>query len=234
MRVRMFVGNWTITQFSLPRQWNRNLCTWTMGCTPGRVSCAAHIDYRSTTHPSIAGRSLPSSQGMGVPTVSPQSATLPLPTHLLPLVPSLSPEPYIVPITPFHPYAQPQVTTNAGGLDPTPAEGFCLPDVHRPPSYEECELIPSHFLHLSRVLTANDIVWDQYNHQHQPSRPDPLCIGVPSFGQFTVSEPRAIDHTIYLQYHPGCRLIRSPHSRPRRLLVRPPTDQAVCEGGTKA
>ena len=229
----MSVGNWTITQFSLPHPRNQSLCTWAMGCTPARVSRAAHIDYRSTTHPSIAGRSLPSSQGMGVPSVSPQSAALPLPTlcvdpfspvptlphnrrlsshwmsrftHLLSLVPPLSPDPYTLPVTPFHPYARPQVTANAGDLDlgfPAPAEGFCLPDVHRPPSYEECELIPSNLLHLSRVLTAHNIVWDKYN--LQSSRPDPQWLGVPSFDQVTVSGTIAIDHTIYLQFHPGCR-----------------------------
>ena len=190
-------------------------------------------DYRSKTHASTAGHSPSSSQGMGVPATSPRLATISLPsphvdslsrvptlphnrrlssrwmsgfTHLLSLVPSIPPHPYAVPVTPLLPYTQPQVTTNAGDLHfefPAPAEGFRLPDIHPPPSYEECELSPSHSLNLTGVLTIHDLVWDRYN--HQSPQPNPLHLDRAPVDRVMVSWTTATDHIIYLQYHPGCR-----------------------------
>ena len=262
IRGQMSGESWTITQISLPHPRNQCLCTWATGCILGRVSRVAHIsDYRSKTHASTAGHSPSSSQGMGMSTISPRLATISLPsphvdslspvptlphdrrlsshwmsgfTHLLSLVPSVPPHPYTVPVTPFLPYVQPQVTTNAGDLHldfPAPAEGFRLPDVHPPPSYEECELSPPHSLNLTCVLTIHDLVWDRHN--HQSPRPDPLHLDRAPFDRVMVSWTIATDHIIYLQYHPGCRRTRNPPSHPHRFLVRSPADQAACEGGAK-
>ena len=237
----MSVGNWTITQFSLPHPPNQDLRTWAMGCTPARVSRIAHIDYRSTAHPSIAGYSLPSSRGMAVPTVSPQSATLPLhidpfsplPTlpydrrlssrwmlgsaHLLSLVPFLSPDSHTAPMTLC-----------------APAEGFRLPDLHPPPSYEERELASTDLLNLTCVLTIHDIVWQQYN--RHDIQPDSLYPDIPPIGRVTVSGSVIIDRihllTVLCRASPYLRPPLPLQSLPRPVPDGPDNPRGRGEGTT--
>jgi len=134
-------------------------------------------DHRQKTHSFATGYHSPFYQGVALPSSPQQATTpspllihssFPTPSpvpilphgckgfpvteqapaaHLLSLAPSLSPEPYAVPISPtYNPHTQPRVIPNLDlgfGL-PTVAESFPLPTVHPSlaydPSYKECEL----------------------------------------------------------------------------------------------
>lgn len=115
-------------------------------------SCCSPVATVWNSHPFIVGYASQFYHPSPVPTLSHGCEYLPIapqdsPTHPLPLAPSLSPEPYTVPVTPaLLPYSQPQAIPNLDGLDlgfPAVAESLSLPTVHSTPEYhptwEDCE-----------------------------------------------------------------------------------------------
>lgn len=229
-----------------------------MVCTLTRVSRVVHLNNcPSKAHSLIKGCAPPSHQGLAVPSpqmtttplatpsYSPFLSPSPVPTlsygcrclpnahrdpltHILPLAPSLSPEPYGLPITPIHRAdLQPQVFTNhlendLGSGFPTMAGSLSLPTATPSPThnrpYRQSQLISFRAPNLARVLTVYGIVWPQY------PQPDLFGFNTPSFDSITVNSSVASGTVICLRDFTGCCPTRNSPFRTCRILVRSKTD----------
>ena len=227
-----------------------------MVCTLTRVSRVVHLNNcPSKAHSLIKGYASSSNWGLAVPSpqmtttplatpsYSPFLSPSPVPTlshgcrclpnadrdpltHILPLAPSLSPEPYGLPITPIHRVdLQPQVFTNRDGLGlgfPATAESLSLPTATPSPTqnrpYGQGQPISLRAPNLARVLTVYVIVWPQY------PQPDPFGFGAPSLDSITVNPSILSGIVIYLWDFVGCHSTWNPPSRTPRIFVWSKTD----------
>ena len=227
-----------------------------MVCTLTRVSRVVHLNNcPSKAHSLIKGYASSSNWGLAVPSpqmtttplatpsYSPFLSPSPIPTlshgceylpnahrdpltHILSLAPSLSPEPYGLPITPIHRAdLQPQAFTDQDGLGlgfPAMAESLSLPTATPSPThtgpYGQSQLISFRAPKPVRVLTGCGIVWPQYPH------PDPFGFNTPPSNSITVSASIVFGIVIYLWDFVGCHPTWNPPPRTRRILFRSKTD----------